>query len=440
VSDKILIIEDEQRLRRILKLVLQDAGYEVQTAADGQAGILCWQQWMPDVVLTDLKMKPVGGLEVLKFSNRHGLNAPLIVLTAFGTVETAVVAMKEGAFDYLNKPVDNDKLLDLVGRALASRPKQDGISYEMIGTSPAMQVVRRDISLFAAGDSAVLITGASGTGKELVARAIHAASPKNTGPFIKVNCAAIPAELMESELFGYKRGAFTGASADFTGAFSRADGGILFLDEVGDLPLPLQAKLLNAVEEKSITPLGSGESMPINIKILSATNHDLKTMIAEKTFREDLYYRLNIVHIDMPLLRERTGDIDLLVNFFLRRFSRLSNKTVPTITGEVAKLLQAWPWPGNVRELSNVVERAVLTCGDGPVILNHLPHAIRRMENTGNAKTQGSMDLNSHEKQLIISALKESDWNQTMAAKKLRITRNTLRYRMKKFTINRKYR
>ena len=436
MTAKILLIEDEKRLRRILKLVLQDAGYEVQTAADGQQGILAWQQWIPDVVLTDLKMEPVDGLQVLKFRNQKGFTAPLIVLTAYGTVETAVGAMKDGAFDYLNKPVDNNKLLEVVERALASRPNQGTNSYAMIGTSPAMQKLRQQITLFAAGDSTVLITGPSGTGKELVARALHAASPKNSGPFIKVNCAAIPGELMESELFGHKRGSFTGASSDFSGAFSRADNGILFLDEVGDLPLPLQAKLLNAVEEKTVTPLGSGVALPIDVKILSATNHDLEKMIAENTFREDLYYRLNTVQIKVPLLRERTGDIALLIDFFIKKFSRSANKTTAAISEQTGRILQHWPWPGNVRELSNVVERAVLICGDGPITPAHLPRSMQQTKSCADTGIREDMDLNSREKQLIISALKECAWNQTRAAKKLGITRNTLRYRMKKFGIS----
>ncbi len=437
MANKILIIEDEPRLRRILELVLQDADYEVQTAADGQEGILAWQQWMPDVVLTDLNMERVDGLEVLRFRNQNGLNAPLIILTAFGTVETAVGAMKDGAFDYLNKPVDNNKLLDIVARALASRPDTGDISHEMIGSSPAMLKIRRDIALFASSNSTVLITGASGTGKELAAQALYAASPRNSGPFIKVNCAAIPGELMESELFGHKRGSFTGASTDFEGAFGRADGGVLFFDEVGDLAPALQAKLLNAVEEKTVTPLGSGKAQQVDVKILSATNHDLEKMVKNKTFRQDLYYRLNIVHIDMPLLQERAGDIDLLIDFFLARFSRSFGREQPDVSRDANTILHGWTWPGNVRELSNVMERAVLTCRDGLITPDHLPRAMRQQKLCNNTDAETSMDLNSREQKLIISALEESDWNQTRAAQKLGITRNTLRYRMKKFSISR---
>jgi DNA-binding NtrC family response regulator len=439
MANKILLIEDEQRLRRILQLVLLDAGYEVRTADNGRQGIDTWQQWMPDLVLTDLKMEPVDGLEVLRFRNRHGLAAPLVVLTAFGTVETAVQAIKEGAFDYLSKPVDNSMLLAVVERALASRsdiPANDADSA-MIGTSEGMRKVRRQVAQFAVSDSAVLITGESGTGKELVARAIHAASAKSSGPFIKVNCAAIPAELMESELFGHKRGAFTGANEDFKGAFARADGGILFLDEIGDLPLALQAKLLNAVEEKKITPLGHEQPLGIDVKILSATNQDLEQMIATGAFRRDLYYRLNTVHIAIPPLRERETDIDQLTDCFLARYSKASGKNIPRISPDARQCLRNWPWPGNVRELSNVLERAVLTCGSGPITVDHFPSAMGTKTPPPEDAGTDSMDLNAREKQLIIAALEECAWNQTHASKKLGITRNTLRYRMKKFRIER---
>ncbi len=437
MAEKILVIEDEERLRRILQLVLQDAGYRVRTAADGREGIVTWQQWMPDAVLTDLKMEPVDGLEVLRFRNHNGLTAPLVVLTAFGTVETAVRAIKEGAFDYINKPVDNNKLLDVVARALASRPAAGSgeIPVEMIGTSAAMEKIRRQIAQFAVSDSAVLITGASGTGKELVARAIHGASDKSGGPFVKINCAAIPAELMESELFGHRRGAFTGATSDFKGAFTRADGGILFLDEIGDMPLALQAKLLNAVEEKAVTPLGHEQVLPVNVKILSATNQDIEKMIADNTFRRDLYYRLNTVHIEMPPLRKRREDIDQLCAYFLARCSKIRGNTVPEIRSEARECLQSWHWPGNIRELGNVLERAVLTCGNGPITKDHLSPVMRKNIKGSTDGQEETMDLNARERELIVSALRECSWNQTRASKKLGITRNTLRYRIKKFAI-----
>lgn len=438
MAKKILVIEDEQRLRRIMELVLLDAGYDVETAADGQAGILAWQQWKPDVVLTDLKMTPVDGLEVLKFRNRNGLDAPLIILTAFGTVDTAVGAMKEGAFDYLNKPIDNNRLLDIVARALASRQGSNNSNYEMIGSSAAMLKIRRDIALFAPSNSSVLITGASGTGKELVARAIHTASRRNSGPFIKVNCAAIPGELMESELFGHKRGAFTGAFADYEGAFSRANGGILFLDEVGDLPLLLQPKLLNVVEDKTITPVGSNKQKQVDVKIISATNHNLEKMVGQKTFRGDLYYRLNPVHINIPLLRDRKDDIELLRDFFISKFSISFNMKQPDITPEATQLLHNWSWPGNIRELGNVMERAVLSCGDEPIMPEHFPPAMQLAPPEQHTEAESAMDLNFQEQKLIISVLEECSWNQTRAARKLGVTRNTLRYRMQKFSISRK--
>ena len=435
--EKVLLIEDEKRLLRIMQMVLSDAGYEVRTATDGEAGIRLWQCWLPDVVVTDLKMEPVGGLEVLKFRNNHALTAPLIVITAFATVETAVGAMKQGAYDYLSKPVDNNQLLHVVRKALASHHgHEEGNHHEMIGTSLVMQKIRRQIALYAQGNSTVLITGASGTGKELVARAIHAASTRNTAPFVKKNCAAIPAELIESELFGHKRGAFTGAISDFEGAFSRANSGILFLDEVGDLPASLQPKLLNVVEEKMITPLGSEKTIPIDTKIISATNHDIRAMIADKTFREDLYYRLNTVHIHLPSLQKREGDVDLLLDYFLEYFRKSYNNKQLHMSPEALELLHKWSWPGNIRELSHVVERAALTTEDGTITPEHLPGNIRNQAISAKpGKKHPSLDLRRRERELIVAALKACDGNQTRAADKLGITRNTLRYRLKKHQI-----
>ncbi len=436
MADKILLIEDEPRLRRIMEMVLIDAGYEVRGASDGKEGINIWQRWLPDVVVTDLKMAPVDGLEVLKFRNQNAHKAPLIVITAFGTVETAVDAMKDGAFDYLSKPVDNNKLLETVTRALASRSNPEKLKQEMIGDSTAMQGIRQQIALYAESDSAVLITGESGTGKELAARAIHAASPRSSAPFIKKNCAAIPADLIESELFGYKRGAFTGAINDFEGAFGRADGGVLFLDEIGDLPASLQPKLLNVVEEKTITPLGSGKARPLDIKVISATNHDLKQMIMEKSFRDDLYYRLNTLHLHLPTLQEREGDLDLLLSSFLAQFTQAIGRPLLTISPDTLKLLHDWRWPGNIRELSNVIERAVLTAPDGIITPNLLPSKIRQQYKADQlTDSNRSLDLPAQERELITAALNECGGNQTKAAEKLGITRNTLRYRVKKYQL-----
>lgn len=439
MTHKILLIEDDDRLRRILQLVLLDAGYDVQTAADGQEGIDKWQQWQPQIVLTDLKMEPVDGMAVLNFGKNHDAQTPIIILTAFGTVETAVLAMKDGAFDYLTKPVDNLELLAIVAEALESQQLLTEDKNELIGSSAVMLKIQQDIKRFASTDSSVLISGESGTGKELAARGIHQASQHPDGPFIRVNCASIPHELMESELFGHTQGAFTGATTDREGAFSRADGGTLFLDEIGDLPLSLQPKLLHAVEEKTITPVGSGKTKQINVKILSATNQDLKKMLAKKTFREDLYYRLNIVHLHMPPLRQRDGDLSLLIDHFLHMFGKKFTKPQIMLTPETSKLLHAFTWPGNVREVKSVIERAVLSCEESTIKPEHLPSSIQAARQVDRRKAVVvSTDLQDREQQLITTVLEDCNWNQSEAAKRLGVTRNTLRYRIKKYGINKK--
>lgn len=438
MSHKILLIEDDDRLRRILQLVLLDAGYAVQTATDGEEGIKLWQQSQPDVVLTDLKMQPVDGLAVLNFGKNNAPSTPIIILTAFGTVETAVLAMKEGAFDYLTKPVDNLELLEIITEALNTRQEDDAAHKELLGSSPAMEQIKQNIKRFASTDSSILINGESGTGKELAARAIHQASENRSGPFIRVNCAAIPRDLMESELFGHIQGAFTGATADRQGAFTRADGGTIFLDEIGDLPLELQPKLLHAVEEKMITPVGSEKAKQINVKILSATNQDLKEMLDQKTFREDLYYRLNTVHLHMPPIRERGGDISLLLDHFLHLFCTKFDKPQLTLASESSKLLHACPWPGNVRELKNVIEWAVLSCEEREIKPEHLPSAIQEQRQQARSpRGPASANLHDRERQFITKVLQECSWNQSEAARTMGISRNTLRYRIKKYGINR---
>ncbi len=439
MKKKILLIEDDDRLRRILQLVLQGADYNVQTAADGREGIAAWQQEEPDAVLTDLKMVPVDGLAVLAFGKKHAPQIPIVILTAFGTVETAVSAMKDGAFDYLTKPVDNDKLLSIVEKALVSNPSRTDSTRELLGSSAVMRKVQHDISIFAATDSSVLISGESGTGKELAARAIHRASRHAKGPFIRVNCAAIPADLIESELFGHVKGAFTGATTSREGAFASAAHGTIFLDEIGDLPLDLQPKLLHAVEEKSITPVGSNRATTIKVKIVSASNQNLSRMINEKTFRQDLYYRLNRVHLHMPPVRERKEDLQLLLDHYLQLFCKNLEKEQINFAPESIVLLHSHPWPGNVREIKNVIERAVLSCdGENTITPTQLPSSICS-GNTANPKQRGeeSTDLNDRERQLIVTVLQDCHWNQSEAARALGITRNTLRYRIKKYSISR---
>jgi len=438
MSAKILLIEDDDRLRRILQLVIHNDGYTVKTAANGREGISVWQQWHPDVVITDLKMQPGDGMAVIRFGKEYNDQLPIVILTAYGTVETAVMAMKDGAFDYLTKPVDNVELLSVIKDALHSGKNELAETKELLGVSPQMAKIRREISLFASTDSSVLISGESGTGKELAALEIHRQSTYRNGPFVRVNCAAIPRELLESELFGHRKGSFTGATQNRKGAFLEADGGTLFLDEIGDLPLELQPKLLHGVEEKSVTPVGSSYPRNISVKIVSASNRDIEKMLAEKSFRQDLYYRLNTVHLHMVPLREREGDLDLLIDYYLQVFSEKFGCRLPVLAAETSPLLNQYPWPGNIRELKNIMERAVLTCRGMEIIPDHLPSSIRNQKPAGSEKIElSSTDLRQQEEQLILTVLRECDWNQSQAARKLGISRNTLRYRIKKHELYR---
>jgi len=437
MKPKILIIEDETRLLRILKLVLEDNGYQVKTAKEGQQGIDTWAQWNPEVVLTDLKMEPLNGMEVLRFGRLNFPEIPLIILTAFGSIEMAVTAMKKGAFDFLSKPVDHQQLLEIIAQALITKNKQPSSMENLIGSSGKMKQIKKDIRLFASTDSSVLISGESGTGKEIAARAIYQASDRKKGPFIKVNCAAIPRELIESELFGHKKGSFTGALTDRKGAFIQADQGVLFLDEIGDLPIELQPKLLHAVEEKTITAIGSSTAIPVSIKILSATNLNLEAMVEEKKFRADLFYRLNTVCLKMPSLRNKPEDISELALFFIERFCHEFNKPILKISDSALQALEAFPWPGNIRELKNLMERAVLTCEHDTITQEILPETLYQQKRYAvSQKIQDpGFDMAAQEQKLLMAALEFCHWNQSDTANKLGITRSALRYRLQKHGI-----
>ncbi len=435
---KILILDDEPRMCRLLELVLKEEGHGIRTAADGREGIMIWKSWRPDLVISDLKMPTMDGLAVLRYRNDHFPATPFILLTAFGTVETAVAAMKEGAFDYLTKPVDHKQLRDLVARALVEcRPRR---SQRMIGGSIPMQALQKEISLAATTESSVLIIGESGTGKELAARAIHDIYGGRKSPFVRVNCPAIPADLLESELFGHKQGAFTGATKDRRGAFVAAEGGTLFLDEIGDLPLTLQPKLLHAVEQKLITPVGTTTPKKIQVKIISATNRDLEEMISDNLFRQDLFYRLNTLTLRLPPLREHKEDIQELARFFIKQFRKKNGGPTIRLTRNAFARMAAYDWPGNVRELNNVIEQGCLRAENGLFTEDLLPNTMAAAEqNADNGlNSNGSLDLIGRERELILQALEQCYWNQTRAARQLGITRNTLRYRMKKYGIKKR--
>lgn len=432
-------------MRRLLELVLVEKGYAVRTAADGLAGMTLWQETLPQLVISDLKMPNADGLEVLDFRNRQFQHVPLILLTAYGTVQSAVTAMKQGAFDYLTKPVDHEQLVAVVARAFASKedhkeisPDSQSLPCRMIGSSPPMRLVRENIALIASAKISVLLTGESGTGKELAARAIHTDSGRHAGPLIRVNCAAIPRDLLESELFGHRRGSFTGAVSDRKGAFALAHGGTLFLDEIGDLPLDLQPKLLHAVEDKSVTPVGSADIHRVDVRIIAATNRDIDRMVQQGLFRNDLYYRLNSFHLHLPPLREREDDLIELIDHFLDMFCREQGKKAMRLSEVALSLFRRYSWPGNVRELRNVLERTVLLCGSNTIPHEILPEKMKGLADQDHTENWvPDLDLPAQEKELILTALKQCAWNQTLSARKLGITRNTLRYRIRKYDIDR---
>jgi DNA-binding NtrC family response regulator len=444
MSHRILIIEDEPRMRRVLQLLLEDKGYDVRTAGDGVEGMGLWQKLTPHVVLTDVRLPGADGMKILGFKNEKRLRAPLIMLTAFGNIEMAVEAMKQGAFDYITKPFDNERVVETVRRAVEEQSGLQGFEIgdghggkeaerRMVGSSQVMQEIWKDIHLVSRSRTSVLITGESGAGKELVARAIHEKGDRRRKRFVKVNCSAIPRDLLESELFGHRKGAFTGAISDREGSFITADGGTIFLDEVGDLPFALQPKLLHAVEEKTITPIGGTRTVRVDVKVVSATNRDIDRMVAEGLFREDLFFRLNAFRIHVPPLRERIEDLEDLVPHFLDRFSREFGKGGLNVGSDLLSTLMAYQWPGNVRELRNVMERAVLSCHGGAVGIRDLPDRLRREGDPHRADANPpQLDLEAQERLLIEKALDKTGRNQTRAAKLLNISRNTLRYRMKK--------
>jgi DNA-binding NtrC family response regulator len=445
---KILIIDDDTSLRRVLEYNLQEEGYEVCAAADGEHGLLLFAEQQPDLVITDLKMPGISGFQVLEAVKKGSPQTPVMVLTAFGAVATAVDAMKLGAYDYITKPFNRDELRLTVRKALEMR----GLSEEnrrlreeltdradfrnIIGISRAMEQVFAVVRKVADTEATVLITGESGTGKELVAKAIHSLSNRRAAPFTAINCAAIPRDLLESELFGHVKGAFTGAVRDKAGKFQLAEGGTLFLDEVGELPVELQPKLLRALQEREIEPVGGTAVRKLDVRVVTATNTDLEEALAAGRFREDLYYRLAVIPIHLPPLRERADDVPLLVKHFAMRFG------APAVIFDpgAVEALQRYSWPGNVRELENTVERLLIMRNNDRIGLDDLPGKIsgERRENGGrivNLPPEG-YSLEQLEREVVIEALERCGWNQTAAARFLRIPRHTLIYRMEKYTIN----
>jgi nitrogen regulation protein NR(I) len=457
---QVLIVDDEPNLRKILAAQLSRDGYDVLLAEDGEQGLQILKENHVDLVVTDLKMPKVDGMSLLRQAIAEQPELPIVMITAHGTVDTAVEALKLGAFDYLTKPFDKDEVRQIVAKALKTRElagteatheQKDvpGARFGIIGQSPGLTELHAVLDRVADSPTTVLITGESGTGKELVARALHDHSSRRTKPFIKVNCAAIPKELIESELFGYERGAFTGAVTSKPGRFELANGGTLFLDEIGEIPVEMQVKLLRALQESEFERVGGIKTMRVDVRLVAATNRDLKKLIAQGAFREDLFYRLNVVPIRLPALRERTSDIPLLVQHFLAKFNERLKKNVSAAEPESLDLLSAYSWPGNIRELENVVERAVLFCDAQKLRVEDLPAEVRGVVGSGSIPpAEAAVDLASlpadgglkeHvkvamsrlERDLVGRALKQTNGNVTHAARLLKISRKGLQLKMK---------
>ncbi|MBW4055630.1 MAG: sigma-54-dependent Fis family transcriptional regulator [Proteobacteria bacterium] len=439
----ILIVEDDQTFRGLLAAILVDAGHEVTQAVDGAAGLVKLKQNVFDLVLSDLKMPKMGGVELFRASRSLPSPPPFVLLTAFGTVEEAVAAIKDGVSDFLTKPLkDPASLRDLVDRLLEERHRErlikSGEQCELTGLPPldilfaglAMQEVRRLAGEVAATEATVLIGGESGTGKELLARYIHLTSLRKAQTFVVVNCAAIPENLLESELFGHERGAFTGASAARQGKFEMAAGGTIMLDEIGEMPLAMQAKLLRVLQERSFQRVGSNKELRADVRVLAATNRDLGKEVVAGNFREDLYYRLNVFPVELPPLRDRRDALLVLAGFFVRLHARTMGKKVSGIAAPAMKALRSYHWPGNIRELQNILERAVILAR-GEVTSAELPEVIR-VAHDGLPREDVGI-LKEAERDAIAAALKATVGNRRLAAERLGISRRTLQYRLKEY-------
>lgn len=452
----ILIVDDDKNMRWVLEKALKKEGHQVLSRSDGESGLSSLNEEIPDLVLCDLKMPGMSGLELLEKLKVQQPQVPVIMITGFGSVETAVEAMKLGAADFILKPFDIEAVKLAVNKALGVEKLKDEVRFwqteamlgnrpqGIIGSSTAMQELFQTLGQVAPTNATVLILGESGTGKELIARAIHEMSLRQGFPLVKVNCGALPENLLESELFGYEKGAFTGAASRKPGRFERANQGSIFLDEIGEVPPPMQVKLLRVLQEKEIERVGGTETIPVDVRIIAATNRDLTAEVQSGRFREDLYYRLNVVPVHVPPLRDRKEDIPELINAFIEKYGREMGKGELHFTDEAMALLLQYHWPGNIRELQNVVERAVILSTQPFIAPDLLPVEVLKSEHKENDETgiahsleltDAGIQLDALEEDLIRQALKLADGNQTKAARLLGITRYTLIYRMEKHGI-----
>ncbi|HXL06436.1 MAG TPA: sigma-54 dependent transcriptional regulator [Gemmatimonadales bacterium] len=448
----VLIVDDEQSLARSAKAFLSDHGYEAEVAGTGEQALDLLATLQPDVVFADVRLPGMSGLDLLKRIHAFDPVIPVVMLTAYGSIEGAVEAVKLGAFDYVKKPVDLEELKLLADRARETRLLKQELSYYrrrattdvgfegLVGESRAVRAVLDRARQVAAlvETPPVLLTGETGTGKGLLARAIHAAGPRATQPFIEVNCSALPATLMEAELFGHERGAFTDAKESKPGLVEAAEGGFLFLDEIGDVDLAVQGKLLRAIEERAVRRVGSVRERKVDVRIMAATNRDLERAVGEERFRKDLYFRLAVIVLEVPPLRERGEDVLLLTEHFLRVCNAKYGKVVRELSPAARDLLLSYPWPGNVRELSHVIERAVLWSRGPTLDVEHLSltRPVAASDHGDAAQPVDTATLPQRERTMIEQALRDAGGNQTKAAQRLGISRDTLRYRLKKFGLS----
>lgn len=451
---RILIVDDEENVRLMLDTAFTLCGHQTWTARNGVQALQLFRDSQPDVVLMDIRMPELNGLDALAQMQAINPKIPVVLMTAYAAVETAVAALRCGAFDYVIKPFDLDELKLVINRALQLQSMKEEIrelhqalseSWQwghILTHTPCMMEICRDTARIALSNANVLISGESGTGKELIARAIHYHSRRASGPFIKINCAALPDSLLESELFGHEKGAFTGAQGQRQGLFERAHHGTLLLDEIGEMPLNLQVKLLRVLQEREFERVGGNQTIKVDIRILAATNRNLAQSVAQGKFREDLFYRLNVIHLEIPPLRQRPDDVTLLANHFAQKFAAENQRDIIEIDPQALALLNAWPWPGNVRELANVMERAVIMSTGVVIFADDLPAQFQRetvvaQEAGVYCPPEGGLKeaVKAYEKQLLLSALARHEGNRTHTAIALGISRRALMYKLQEYGI-----
>ncbi len=447
----ILVVDDDTAHRTMLHTLVGGWGYEILEADDGETAIRMVEERPYDLILMDVRMLKVSGLEALSAIKAINPAIPVVIMTAFSSVETAVAALKQGAHDYLTKPLDFDKLRLTIERAMEhTRLREENqrlreslgrqfVRDRIIGQSPAVVALLDTVAQVAASEATVLVSGESGTGKELIAGAVHFNSPRREGPFVRLNCAAVTETLLESELFGHEKGAFTGAERRRDGRFAQADGGSLFLDEVSEMSLPMQAKLLRVLQEREITRVGGDEPLRVDVRLIAATNRHLPELIAAGRFREDLYYRLNVVALQVPPLRERREDIPLLAQHFLERFALKNRKTIKGLTPQAMDRLTRWSWPGNVRELMNAVERAVVLARGEYLAAGEFPGAAAAPPEDapaeGRIEIPAAAPLEEVERVTILNTLEAAGGNKSETARRLGITRRTLHKKLKSYGV-----